>query len=571
MMNGLMKRLLPLLLAACLLLSSFPALALEGGAGSAVLDALNGEEKAYLSVYADYGEADANGEFDALLVLVYRGGEKTADAASGLTISVLPENGLSIVSGESRYYTDAAIPYGQAAAVPVRLKYEEPKAAVSGALGANLGKVSRPAPKLTVSVDCMDVGSSVYTCTFEPAEDGKTLTVKEETVKVVHPKEAYYEYLREVVVPKIGIATEEERLGESGYGEDFWTNMLKREVSGLLSAAVCDLDMNGSLDMLTVTVTPVDRDTMRRKDIYYSITLTLYQLIDGQVVESDRIDHAVKIADDYQQCFGTIDVKLSEYEGVTNVEALGIFTTGLSYDPNSVTRVSIEDGQFIEYVERPYMNYYTEYGEIHSGPAFYETNRYDTRLPVSERTVGEYITHITYEHYRKIGDEYPYFYQAEDYTGISEILSGEAEETVFDLVNLHAEPLPTATPEEVLAQQQAEANEAAIAAALAPYAGQADDEGFWWGVDTDRSTGKVYEVQIRAERVQSYREVDKQLMAAMYDAILNSGALELTDSQIQALKNVDLSKRCDLEVDNIEFSYLQIPDGTILLMLRFND
>ena len=123
----------------------------------------------------------------------------------------------------------------------------------------------------------------------------------------------FYKYLSEDVVPSIGFPEREsdDKISGSADKEKFDT-LIVQKTSGLLSAAVYDLNGDGKLEMLTVTGGKVQRSGF---DFSYSYALNLYALSDDKktVEFLDRVED-IPCYVGYPQ-YGEISVHLQKSEG----------------------------------------------------------------------------------------------------------------------------------------------------------------------------------------------------------------------------------------------------------------
>ena len=133
-------------------------------------------------------------------------------------------------------------------------------------------------------------------------------------------EELFYAYLRANVVPKIGTCD----------GASFVTPLGEKDMksnggSGLLSALVDDLDNDGSLEMVTVTVSEKESTGDMLVSLVFgtgyqtvSVDIDLYELVDGEdgkeVVHADgpkNIGYMEHIS------YGSSSVYACQWEGIT--------------------------------------------------------------------------------------------------------------------------------------------------------------------------------------------------------------------------------------------------------------
>lgn len=159
-------------------------------------------------------------------------------------------------------------------------------------------------------------------------------------------EERFYEYLRKNVVPKIGTCD----------GASFKTKLENKDMvtnggTGLLSALVDDLDNDGSLEMVTVSVSvKLSTNDMLVSLVFgtdkptVSIDLDLYELEDDQVVHADGPRNIGYME---RQSHGTVQVSACQWEGVTYFYGSSAMDDLTTYGPHATAIYHPEGGKLV--------------------------------------------------------------------------------------------------------------------------------------------------------------------------------------------------------------------------------
>ncbi len=382
------------------------------------------------------------------------------------------------------------------------------------------------------------------------------LVVKEELIDVdMGWPRIYYAYLREEIVPEIGLAANEVNgvLGENAY---FW-NEHNPELSGLLSAAVCDFDMDELPELMTVSVTP--RRPEETDEACYSMDLTLYRYEKGEVVETDRFENAVEMIGEHRNIYlSSASVSVTEYEGEVDLYVASSFTpvSPLNYDYSEgrYLHFDIKDGKFIETEGRPRgLNYYTLEGEPFSASEP-RTMSYD----------AEYLLRMKYRRDNGLKNqsvEYlneidPCFYEAGDLTHLREYINGMMEPDYFELIRLTSKDEFKSEFE-----QASEANSFAVKAAVGTLA---DECGV--NVYTNEDTLLIDEIKIYAPEQWGRDDERLQQLQQAYLAIISLDGLGLTEAEYAELAKYEMADRSTMEMGNMMVDCLFVPGDMIIII-----
>ncbi|MBQ7058659.1 MAG: hypothetical protein IJM83_05065 [Firmicutes bacterium] len=161
-------------------------------------------------------------------------------------------------------------------------------------------------------------------------------------------EELFYAYLRANVVPKIGTcdgASFSTPLGDKAMGTNGGT--------GLLSALVDDLDNDGSLEMVTVTVSVRNNSS---NEICYlvfesdrpivAVDIDLYELVDGK--DGKEVVHADgprNIGYMETESYGSIGIYACQWEGITYFYGGSVMDDMTTYGPHATAIYHPEEGK----------------------------------------------------------------------------------------------------------------------------------------------------------------------------------------------------------------------------------
>lgn len=389
----------------------------------------------------------------------------------------------------------------------------------------------------------------------------RKLVVVDEQIEYMSALELYYAYLREWVVPDIGMARREDPIvGDSGYDAKFWADLLYLHgASGLMSAVVCDLDKNGSMDMITLTVNPREQALIEATDIYYSVNLEMYQIENGQVVRSDVAEDIILVNEKHRSCWCYMTFWMNEYDGKITFYGKGYYTEGLSYDGGMSFSCGFESGKITAAPEQP---------SLFSGRYMTEDGRNYEILSSSQgeyRHMGDGVAFLENEgsyHYT-VG----YLYDAIDYTSLYEYIYGYAEPKVYEPMKLLLRPEETASPAEL----RKEAVKAGINQSVSDAMAAMGAEAYSYSVSCDRNTGEATQVIIYSNKI-DYSAVDTEKLRAMGLAVLNAPEVAASGEAVSAMENFEFSKkRKEKTAGSCMITFMMIPDGTYALVLDLDE
>lgn len=362
-------------------------------------------------------------------------------------------------------------------------------------------------------------------------EDPK-LAVKKETLKIVNPLRLYYDYLKEVVVPDIGLANQNELSGIFNDDISFWSD-LNPSLSGLLSAVVCDFDRDRKMDMLTASVTP--RTYGQMLNTCYSVDLTLYQIQNGKVCQSDQFKNAVNMSGEHWYCYAAgAHIGLFEYDGTVYLYVSSGFILAppahYDYGVGNYYLLNIKDGKFIEAGNRPFyfshdMQYFTQYGELFAG-------RGEKTVPYK----AEYLCEISYSRtdtFNKLNfsGDLTYTYQAGDFTHTAEHINGTLPIQVYDMIRLTAQPYQKSEYELLY-----EANQQTLQNLIdsCPTPSTISISAY-----TDEETRLIHSLEFITSGDWVRDDDKKQQIKEAYTAVINSELLSFTAEEIAQLSKFD--------------------------------
>jgi len=403
----------------------------------------------------------------------------------------------------------------------------------------------------------------------DPAYDNekRLLVIEEEKWEVFSPVELYYDYLRREVRPVIGEASSnEEIMGAEGYGAEHWSQVTGT-VGGLLSAAVADLDKNGTPDLLTIEVDTLSREQIEQSGRYFSVDLKLYQIVDGAVEMSDVIEDVIFVNERDRSCNSHTNFRLTEYEGRLLLECWASFTDGLSYDNGMNAFFGFDDGCFAEAPARPSpyeMNYFTVDGRAYSPSLTAYEIGYQPNGVFRASSMGEFLAYINYVAYF-----YPknpgYVYHAGDYTKLYEYLYEYEPEDYFTPLSYVGQPLPTAAPEEQSADANKAAIEAALAEAAAPYQERMDSARFRYSVRYKKN-GDLSQIMISIGHT-SAGAIDTELLRELCMSLVSAEGSGLPADAASMVSGFEFRKGKSASAGLVEMEMNQKPSGEFVVTI----
>lgn len=398
-------------------------------------------------------------------------------------------------------------------------------------------------------------------------DDQRRLVLIEEKLELLSPVELYYAYLREEVVPEIGVAAvNSEVRGDEGYDAAHW-GRLNTTVGGLLSASVCDLDKNGTPDMLTIELNALPAEQISVSQRYFAADLKLYQIVDGEVLMNDVVEDVIWVNERNRTCSSQTNFRLTEYEGQLLIECWASFTDGLSYDGGMEGCYGFKDGFFTDPPARPGaydFNYFTADGRAYS--ASRTTYEIGYQPDGSFRAVngGEFIAHITYIPY--FYPNHPgYVYYAGEINKIEEYLNEYEEEDYFVPLSYIGQPLPTAAPEAAAADAREAEVKAALEAAAAPYRERMEQARFRYSVSCKKD-GDLSQIMISIGQT-SAGAIDTGLLRELCAALVSADGAGLPEDAASMVGNFEFKKGKSKTAGLVEMAMNQKPSGEFVVTI----
>lgn len=405
-------------------------------------------------------------------------------------------------------------------------------------------------------------------CSDPSYDDEKRLLVlEEEKWEVLSPVELYYDYLRREVVPQIGVAAvNAEVSGDEGYDAAHW-GRLNTTVGGLAAAAVCDLDKNGTPDMLTIEVNSSPADQISFTQRYFSANLKLYQIVDGEVVMNDVVEDVIWVNERNRTCSSQTNFRLTEYEGQMLLECWASFTDGLSYTDGMSGFYGFKDGFFTDPPARPGaydFNYFTTDGRAYSPSLTTYEIGYQPDGSFHAVNGGEFIAHITYIPYF-----YPhhsgYVYYAGESTKLEEYLNEYEEEDYFVPLSYVGQPLPAAESGVSAADAREAEVKAALEAAAAPYQERMDSARFRYSVSCKKD-GDLSQIMISIGQT-SADSIDTELLRELCAALVSAEGAGLPADVAAMVSGFEFRRNKSAEAGLVEIQMSQKPSGEFVVTI----
>lgn len=388
-------------------------------------------------------------------------------------------------------------------------------------------------------------------------DDRRKLIVMEEKVEYFSALELYYEYLRQWMVPDVGLARRDDPVPVAAtdqYNEQYWATLYEEEqIDGLLSALVCDLDKNGTLDMLTLTVTQREEVLIEATQVYFSVNLELYQIVDGQVVRTDMAEDIIIVNEKHSYLWGHMTYWLNEYDGQITFSGRGYYTGGMSYDGAMLYTCGFRDGRIVEAPERPSLynpGYYTE-----DGRDYQQTGSEIGSYP--HMGDGIAFTEFTGVYFYQVN----YMYNAQDYTNTLAYVLGEEPPQVYKPLKLVLKPQQTPSPAEMRGDEVRASVDASIASAMSA----AGKEAYNYVLTCKRDTGEASQLLIYPD--ESPDRMDAEKLRQMALAVLTDPNVNAAREIIAVVQGVDLSAKFYLDMSGYWLELNQIPDGSYVFAI----
>jgi len=397
-------------------------------------------------------------------------------------------------------------------------------------------------------------------------EMGCSLKVTEETLEIKPPAFAYFDFIEQVLIPEIGCAPTEEIFGPSAFSAEHWASLSQR-VHGLLSSVVCDLDQNGTMDLLTVSIPQRSADEIHSSDVHFSVDLTLYQLDNGVVTRTDERIGALRMGDGFADGYGHFVVQLSEHADETLLHAWSYYDNRAGSEGGDTLLLTIKDGKFVASDFRPWdLDYFTEDGTPYKLPSATYGTYYQENLNIRQQNAGDHIAFINYDcyDYKYIAgaDRPQYVYRADDYTS----LHSDERYQAHDLLTLTSKPKATPLPAKSAEEAHKEAVRDSIKTALGnELLSEMEAKGYTWYASFKK--GELSQLQFNSPSDQLYDDVDHDLMRRIYLAALRADAFGLSDANIEALSGFEFSYNNQHSYPQMFVDYTEKPFGGVALLL----
>ncbi|MBE5814687.1 MAG: hypothetical protein E7320_05715 [Clostridiales bacterium] len=407
--------------------------------------------------------------------------------------------------------------------------------------------------------------------------DDPELVIVEEHLECNPQLEMFYKYLREVVVPEIGLVPYEASKGPQSYGEAFWAGVIE-QTGGLLSAAVNDFDFDGTNEMLTVSIPKRTEGEIVSEDKYMSFDLTLYQIIDGVVQPTDVWEDALSMNEKNALNEDNMRVRLVEWNDRTYVFTSAFFTSGNSYDGSDSGFCIIKDGKFVEsgFLPVGQFDFFTEDGAPYQTYNKDLDDVYASKEELKAKNPGDIIATWNFDYFERYYspelDRYTftdlYIGRADDYTDLLPILNGEKEPKLFDTFTLTATPVPTASPEELSVDAMRKARKEAVAAAIDAIDPDPDFEAgrYYASISDSRDTGAISQILVFGPD-----SGDSAVLMKKFIAAISVPEVGLDADVIIALSNFDYKNEWSLVYNGFDLSYGDTPGGERVFNLIWPD
>ena len=411
---------------------------------------------------------------------------------------------------------------------------------------------------------CLGLSDALLYCTNpEFDDDRRLLTVIEETVEYRSDLELYYDYLREQVMPEIGMARRDEpAIGECRFDAAYWADVMADQcVSGLLSASVCDLDRNGSLDMITLTITPRDLALIERTGIHFSVNLDMYQIENGKVVRSDSREDILFVNKENFGIWSHMRCWMVDYNAQISLTASCYSSAGNSDEWVHAFSCTFQNGRIVDGAASIYLKDHviqTEEGDVYNssdwGYGYYNH-------------MGSGVAFI--EIYSGNGHE---IYNALDYTKLYEYIYGYAEPERYAPLKLVAVPVQALPVEEKTPIERREEVQSCVGAAMEAAASAAGKEAYVYYVSCSTETGEATQITVYSN-LTDYSAVDTEMLRSMALAALESPAIAAPEEVLSAVRSFEFAQKSHIEkrAGACRIQLMMIPDGTYCLVLDLGE
>lgn len=393
-------------------------------------------------------------------------------------------------------------------------------------------------------------------CSNPEYDDGKRkLVVLEEKIEYMDPVELYYAYLREWVIPEIGLARRDDRFtGKDSWDWDeaYWAELLYMQgFSGLLSAAVCDLDKNGSLDMITLSIMPREQALIEATNVYYSINLEMYQIEKGVVVRSDLREDVLYIGEEANGIWSKMNCRLTEFEDQLIFRTHCYSTPGMSGigDWAHYFDCTFMDGKIVDGAPSTYRDGHqvqTENGEI------YRASNYNNDIL---EHMGDGIAAVEACFDTMEGAQY----NATDATKLYEYIFGYEKPKAYKPLKVLSVPLQASRSDEVIAS---------IRQSVADAMSAAGKKAYFHNISCNEDTEEFRQSIIYSDEW-DYDVIDTENLRAVALAILTAPEVTAPEAVVSAMRDFEFAEvnQIEWEGSGWRLKFMMIPDGTYSLII----
>ena len=397
---------------------------------------------------------------------------------------------------------------------------------------------------------------------------------------VIDPLHLFYKYLREVVVPEIGLVPEDaviEPYNDSKTSwQEFWAGVIGN-TSGLLSAAVYDFDFDGAYEMITVSIPENDLLTIEEEDRYMCMDLTLYEIVDGEVRQSDVWKDAIRMNKKNALEQDTMRVRMVEWNKQVYIMTSSFFTSGNSYDGNDGGSRTVQDGKFISSDQLPVWtyNFLTKDGAPYSFSKELD-DVYASKDDLIALNSGDTLSMWNFDYFERYynpdRNRYEttgnYICRGDDYSSLHAILRGDKPEQAYNMLIVEGTPVPTKAPEENALEDMIKAREQAVQDAVGAVAPDPNygEERYSVDVSSSYKTGEISQVMVFGPGAG-----DRAVLMAKFIAAINTPELGLDADTIAALSAFDYENEWNMSFNGYDLSFGGTPSGDKVLNLIWPD
>lgn len=306
-----------------------------------------------------------------------------------------------------------------------------------------------------MAADYSGKGENLFASSDENYDSGvRILAVKDEMCEVnpadLDALRLYYDYLKRLEAQGYGLASDSAIEVEPKKDDSHWEKIGLDGGNGFVSAVVCDLDLNGTQDMLAVYTTydyanpdAYDGDGYYNESPeHFCMELRLYQIDKGTVYLADTKKHAMYFDNFQLDSFGRGYVYMQKADGFINIFCDSWFVASNSHNGSHGGTYYVKDGKILDadhparfehtWTERAQkLHQYTVWEGLSSlgkGETFIECVRNDMPYWICATYYSDEANPVF-----KNGGTY---YRAWDFTNLRQILSGESEAEYYEVFTL---------------------------------------------------------------------------------------------------------------------------------------